>query len=179
MTRFMKSLTRRFWSDEDGATNVVEFALWSPIFIGVILSGIELAAITVRHTALERALDETVRDIRLGKENVQTSTDVKQLICDRAGILPSCVENLELEMVQLSPRDWQSPPDQAQCVDTTGEIKPAVSFSYGKDNELMFLRACYRFKPIAPTSSMGESVRKDTEGYSAIISTSAFVQEPG
>ncbi|SEF52141.1 hypothetical protein SAMN04488045_0311 [Thalassococcus halodurans] len=168
---------RRFLKSEEG-TSTVAFALWVPLFIGVIISGVELAALTARHTVLESSLDKTVREVRLGTGTIYDHNSLKTSICEKATILPECEANLQLEMVRLDLRDWTAPPAAVACVDTSDEVEPVVAFEYGRDNELMFLRACYRYKPVAPTTAMGSSLPKDSEGYTAIISTSAFVQEP-
>lgn len=65
MTRFLSSHLTRFRKEEYGNA-VVPFALWMPVFLALILSSIELGTVTIRQTALERAMDDTVRDIRLG-----------------------------------------------------------------------------------------------------------------
>ncbi|SFQ12668.1 TadE-like protein [Roseivivax halotolerans] len=184
MMRSLLNPTRGFWRDEDGSS-VVPFALWAPVFVAVILSGVELATLTARHTSLEQALDLTVRDVRLGTGTTYTRASLKEAICDRASILPDCIENLQLEMVSLDLRDWTDPPSQAACADTSGgggsnvgEATPVVKFEYGRDNEMMFLRACYMFDPIAPTSDFSQALVKDANGYSAIVSSAAFVHEP-
>lgn len=168
---------RRFVESEEG-TSTVAFVLWIPLFFGLLVSGAELAAVTVRHTVLESSLDKTVREVRLGTGTIYDQSSLKASICANATILPSCEENLQLEMVRLDLRDWQAPPTDVACVETLDDVEPVVKFEYGRDNELMFLRACYRYKPIAPTTTMGSALPKDSEGYTAIISTSAFVQEP-
>lgn len=177
MIRATLDLLRRFRASESGSA-VVPFALWTPVFVGVILSGIELSATTMRHTALERALDETVRDVRLGTGTLYNHASLKQSICDRAAVLPGCTENLQLEMVRMKIRDWTAPSETARCVDHSETVAPVVSFEYGRDNELMLLRACYKYKPISPATWMGSALRKDSAGYTAIVSKAAFVQEP-
>lgn len=181
MMRSLLNSARHFWRCEEGATQVVPFALTMPIFVGVIISGLELSALTARHTALERALDETVRDVRLGTGTLYDHTSLKTSICDRAAVLPDCMNTLQLEMVSLDMREWTDPPSDVQCVEMTDDgtaVMPVVDFEYGRDNQLMFLRACYVFEPIAPTSYFSEAMVTDANGYSAIVSTSAFVQEP-
>lgn len=42
----------------------------------------------------------------------------------------------------------------------------------------MFLRACAKFEPVFPTLGMGDNLVKDGAGMYALVSTSAFVQEP-
>ena len=178
MTRNMHINLRRFWRDEDGALMIVPFALWLPLFIGIVVSGIELGAITLRHTVLERALDQTVRDIRLGTGTNYDHASIKASICEKADILPGCEDNLRLEMVKLNIRNWHEPPAAVDCVDHSETVAPVLTFEYGRDNELMYLRACYKYRPFSPASGLGSSLRTDSEGYSALISTSAFVQEP-
>ncbi len=168
---------RRFLKSEEG-TSTVSFALWVPVFVGLVVSGLELAAVTVRHTVLESSLDKTVREVRLGTGTIYDHASLKASICANATILPDCDANLQLEMVRLDLRDWTTPTEVAACVDTSDDVQPVVAFEYGRDNELMMLRACYRYKPISPTTTMGSSLPTDSEGYTAIISTSAFVQEP-
>ena len=177
MMRNLLNSARCFWKSEEG-TSVVPFALWMPVFVAVILSGLELSALTVRHTALEKALDETVRDVRLGTGTLYDHASLKTSICERAAILPACESTLQLEMIKLDLRAWTSPPAQVQCVDTAEPVLPVTQFEYGRDNELMFLRACYKFQPFSPTTAFSESLVKDANGYSAIVSTAAFVQEP-
>ncbi len=178
MKRALLNSARHFWQNEDGATQVVPFALWMPVFVATIISGLELSALTVRHTALEQALDQTVRDVRLGTGTIYDHASLKTSICERATVLPDCMNSLRLEMVKLDMRDWVDPPADVQCVDQGSTVDPVITFEYGRDNELMFLRACYEFKPIAPTSYFSEAMVKDANGYSAIVSMSAFVQEP-
>lgn len=169
---------RQFQQDEDGNTTIA-FVLWMPLFVGLIVAGIELSAVTVRHTVLERSLDETVREVRLGTGTIYDHASLKSSLCEKAGtVLPECNANLQLEMVRMDMREWTDPPTQAACVETSEDVAPVVSFEYGRDNDLMFLRACYRYKPISPTTTMGAELPKDSEGYTAIISSSAFVQEP-
>ena len=56
---------RRFDGREDG-TATLEFAILFPAFIIILVSAVEIGFITMRHTLLDRAVDLTVRDIRLG-----------------------------------------------------------------------------------------------------------------
>ena len=177
MTSFLNKTLRRFRDSEEGSM-VVPLALWLPLFVGIIISGIELGAVTLRHTVLERALDETVRDVRLGTGTIYDHTSLKASICERAAILPACEDNLRLEMIKLNIRDWTAPPQTADCVDVSQPVAPLRTFEYGRDNELMLLRACFKFTPISPATSLGANVGTDSNGYTAIISTSAFVQEP-
>lgn len=178
MMRFEFGKFRSFLRDESGATMLVPFALWVPVFITVIIAGLEMGGLSIRHTQLERSLDTTVREVRLGTgENLDHDT-LKAMICANAPILTDCEQMLRLEMIPLSLWDWTDPPMLADCVDVSEPVRPLRQFSQGDPNELMLLRACYKFRPIIPTGALASAMSKDADGYSALVSYSAFVQEP-
>jgi hypothetical protein len=85
---------------------------------------------------------------------------------------------LRLEMIPMSMREWDEPARDADCYDSAEPVRPLRQFDPGQPNELMLLRACYKYKPITPVGSVGAAMPKDAEGYAAIVSFSAFVQEP-
>ncbi len=173
----LRAMTGRFWRSEDGVATV-EFAITFPIFMFVLASGVEMGVATLQHSMLERAVDMTVRDIRLGTGTAPQHDEIKALICDRAGFIEDCSTNLRLEMLQVDPRNWTEIPTEADCTDQSEEVVPVRSFVNGLENELMIIRACAKISPIFPTSGVGAAVVKDEAGQYALVSTSAFVQEP-
>jgi hypothetical protein len=175
MTRFFKQRLTRFATSETGSM-VVPFALWAPVFIGLILSSIELGTVTIRQTALERAMDDTVREIRLGR--LSDHAAIKQSICDGAAVLPGCEAHLHLEMLPLSMTAWNAPAQKADCVDVSENVTPNRNFRNGEANEMMLLRACYKYQPITPAGTLSSSLAKDADGYTALVVTSAYVNEP-
>lgn len=178
MMRFELKKLRSFLRDDSGSVVLLPFAIWLPLFLAVIIAGLEIGALSLRHTQLERGLDATVREVRLGTgENLDHDT-LKQMICDNTTVLASCTDMLRLEMIPLSLRDWSEPTQGADCVDTAEPVRPLRQFEAGDPNELMMLRACYKYKPIAPTGALAARMPKDAEGYAALVSFSAFVQEP-
>ena len=181
MTRFMRRPLRALFgrvsrSEEGSAT--VEFAITFPAVLLLMLAGIELGVVTLQNSMLERAVDITVRDIRLGTGTAPQHSEIKDLICDRAGFIENCGDNLRLEMIQIDPRNWVGIPADADCTDQSEEVSPVRSFVNGLDNELMILRACAKFDPVFPTTGLGKAMIKDGAGQYALVSTSAFVQEP-
>lgn len=181
---------RRFAKEEDG-NSVLPFALWAPLLMLLVASGLELGFATARFTMLEHAMDKTVRDLRLGTGTIYDRDSIKGKICDYAGVLPECESNLELEMVKLDIRDWGGVPTSIHCADMTvdqtasgsggtseDEVKPVVQFEYGRENELMLLLACYKYEPLFPTTGLGERFVKDEAGYSRMVAEAAFVHEP-
>ena len=173
---------RRLAASQDGHATI-EFVITFPALIFILLSGIELAMVSLNHSTLERAVDMTVRDIRLGTGTMPEDADVnheniKNTICDRAAFIPDCRENLRLEMVRMDPRNWTGLSNDVDCTDKSEDSLPVRNFRNGAENELMILRACVKFDPIFPTSGLGKQLAKDGAGQAALIATSAFVQEP-
>ncbi|WP_109468144.1 TadE/TadG family type IV pilus assembly protein [Albibacillus kandeliae] len=178
MTARLLRAVRRFRRSESG-TATVEFAITFPAMLVMLLSGVELGMISLQHAMLERAMDITVRDIRLGTGSAPQHDDIKDLICERAGFIRDCSDNLLLEMVQVDPRDWSGVADNATCTDRSEEVNPKTEFkSDAPENALMLLRACAKIDPIFPSTGLGANLAKDDSGQFALVAISAFVQEP-
>jgi Flp pilus assembly pilin Flp len=175
--RPLRSFLRRFIRSEKGSATV-EFAITFPAILFLMLSGIELGMVSFQHSMLERAMDMTVRDIRLGTGTAPQHDEIKGLICDRAAFITDCDTNLRLEMIQIDPRNWSQISTEADCTDKSEEVLPVRNFVNGMENELMILRACAKISPIFPTSGLGKSIAKDSAGQYALVSSTAFVQEP-
>ncbi|KAE9627910.1 pilus assembly protein [Parasedimentitalea maritima] len=176
ITRIQNSI-RNFRSREDGSSSV-EFALVIPAFIIILLSTVELGLITIRQTMLERAMDQTVRDLRLGTGTGQTHDGIRNSICERSGFIDDCGTSLRLEMVQVDPFNWGNINEVPDCIDQAEVVLPVREFTNGQSNELMFIRACMKFEPIFPFWGLGNSLHKDGEGRVSLFASSAFVQEP-
>ena len=167
-----------FFSRSEDGSGTVEFALTFPVMLLFMLSGVELGMITLQHSMLERAMDLTVRDIRLGTGGDFQHDDIKDQICELSGFIDDCGENLHLEMIQVDPRDWADIPVNPTCTDQSEEVAPVINFINGQENELMILRACAKISPVFPSTGLGKNVTKDGAGQFALVSISAFVQEP-
>ncbi len=176
MIRAVRRHLRRFRRREDGSATVEFSLLFLPMF-SFLATASEVGMIHVNYAMLERAVDLTVRDIRLGTGAAPQHNQIRQDICDRAGFIREC-SDLKLEMVRLDPYSFQTPPTDVDCADRSEDVTPVRSFVNGASNELMFLRACAKFEPVFPTLGMGDNIVKDGAGMYALVSTSAFVQEP-
>ena len=165
MKAMIKTRLTRWLRDEEGAM-IADFAVMFPVFLMFMLSSVEMGMMTFRQTMLERGLDMTVRDLRLGFIEDPTHLKVKNQICTYAGFLPNCAESLRLEMQPVDPRDYTELPQSADC------------FVNGGGNELMVMRACIKIAPVFPTVGLGNQVAKDGNGDVALFSTTAFVNEP-
>lgn len=168
-----------FLRDEYGGPMTVGSIILFPVFFFLMLAGIELAFVNLHHAMLERAVDITVRDIRLGTGTAPQHDDIKDLICARAGFIEDCSNSLRLEMIQVDPRNWSTLPQGADCIDRSQPVEPVRAFVNGLDNELMLMRACAMIDPVFPTSGLGKALAEGgLDGRYGLIAVSAFVQEP-
>ena len=127
---------------------------------------------------LEHAMDEVVRDIRLGTGTAPQHDEIKSRICAAAGFIDDCSDSLRLEMIQVDPGNWNAPNAAADCTDKSEEVQPVRNFVNGLDNQLMILRACAKVDPVFANWGMGANMVKDGAGQYSLISSTAFVQEP-
>lgn len=167
---------RRFRFKEDGNA-AVEFVITAPLVLVLMLAGVEMGIMTIRHAILERAMDDTVRWVRLNTGAAPTHGELKAMICS-ANVVPDCQENLHLEMLVRDLRNWQPLPEQYTCTDQSLTIQPMSEFSLGMDNELVVLRACAKFTPLFPNAMFGSILTTDAAGDAMLTNTTAFVQEP-
>ncbi|MGH1458575.1 MAG: TadE/TadG family type IV pilus assembly protein [Paracoccaceae bacterium] len=177
MIRIVKKSLRRLRRQEDG-TATLEFAIMFPMFVFMLLSGVEIGMINFRHSLLERGLDMAVRDLRIGPTFAPSHGDLKQSVCTYAGFIPDCMSNLKLEMVPVDMRNYSAMPGDSDCTDKAEEVSPVRNFRAGGANTTMVLRACVKFDPVFPLSGLGKDLATQDGGQAAMIATTAYVQEP-
>jgi hypothetical protein len=176
--------TRRAARSDSGNVSV-EFVFLFPLFVTLLISAIESGLMTMRYVWLDRALDITVRDLRLGILPVDDPSPevnheaVKNAICERGELLlPDCEATMRLELIQVDTTTWDVPDPNADCVDRAGVVNPPLSFEGREQNEMMIIRACYIVDPLVPDVGLGARFQKDATGGVALIVSSAFVNEP-
>tara|TARA_R110002049_G_scaffold140930_7_gene302375 strand:- start:26302 stop:26841 length:540 start_codon:yes stop_codon:yes gene_type:complete len=169
---------RRFRRNDDGSAMLVEFAVMMPLLFGCFMMAVEMGIYSIRHMFLDRGLDTTVRFIRLNTNTPMTHAQIKDMVCSNAGFLKECDEALRLEMIRVDPRNFASFDQPVDCVDQSQPATAERGLILGKEHELMLLRACFRFKPIFPTTGLGYALEKDGSGKARMVSMAAFVQEP-
>lgn len=188
--RFYSNLKRRltrFFRREDGTASV-EFVLVFPIFMLFFGMTYENGMISIRHVMLERGVDMTVRDVRLGivrePDSEKLRTEMKRRICVYAAIIPDCENQLQLEMIKRDLRNWSDIDMTVRCIDRGAVSQPKVNFTNVLNNELIFLRACALFDTVMPTSGIGYAISGKERGSDdtglpyGLVATSAFVVEP-
>ncbi|MEY1554816.1 TadE/TadG family type IV pilus assembly protein [Yoonia sp. R2331] len=176
MTKLAAKL-RAFRAEEDGA-GTLEFILILPFYLILFTSAYEGGVLSTRHVMLERGLDVTVREVRIGRLPDPTNDNLSARICEVASIIPNCLTNIRLEMLVREPRNFANVGD-IDCVDRTVNNQPAVVFNNtGDNNDLMILRACVLFDPMLPTSGLGKAIPKKSGSAYALVATSSYVMEP-
>lgn len=154
-----------------------------PLIIAVFMMGFESGYYMVRNVMLERAVDIAIRDVRLGNGKVPNFADLKVNICNNAGLLPDCVNSIQIEMQEIAIAPGGTAPMQsdAKCVDrqSTEDSLTGTTYDVGQINSMMIVRVCTLQQPLFPTTSIGAGLGVDSEGNYAMVATTAFVTEPG
>ena len=168
---------------EDGNATI-EFVFLFPAFIFLFLTGFEAGYYMVRNVMLEQATDIAVRDVRLGNGKVPSFVALKRDICANAAIIPDCLDSVQVEMqpVAIAPGAVATTlQTAAKCVDRLSTDDPLTGTTYdvGSENQMMVVRVCALSKPLFPTTGIGVGMQVDGDGNYAIVSTTAFVNEPG
>src|SRR5690606_34376626 len=121
MSRGLNQLLR-LWAHRTGAA-AIEFALIVPVLVVICLSTLEVGWYMVQTIMLDRAVDRTVRELRVGSFANPSQTSMRQRICQEAMVLIDCTENLTVELVPVTtPASY--PQDRARCIHRDSPIKP-------------------------------------------------------
>lgn len=179
MRKRLSRVLRRFRKEEKGAAILIEFCVFVPLLFGAFLMAAEMGIYSMRQMFLDRGLDLSVRYVRLNTNVPLTHRQLKDMVCDYAGFIEDCDTTLRLEMTPVNPRQFAAFNQQADCIDLSDDVQPVRGFTLGQQQELMMLRACVKFRPLFPSSGLGYAMEKDGSGRAKMISSAAFVQEPG
>lgn len=175
---FPKRLLRRFARSEAG-TATIEFVILFPFIVSFMLGSVEIGVLKVRHVMLERAVDLSVRDLRLGTWNPPTHLELKEKICNLATVIPDCMNVILIELRPVSTETWAPLGEATKCLDREEEVSPYTEFDGGQQNEMMLVRVCIIVDPFFASSELALDLPKhDAGGGYALVSTSAFVNEP-
>ena len=178
MRGWLKRQLTRFGMSEDGAATV-EFVIVFPVFMVIFVSVFEAGLLMTKMVMLDRALDLTVRQIRLATGSGTITHDaVKAMICANTVIIDDCEASLQLEMDVIPADTWTMPDTTADCVDREAEIEPVVNFTNGGENDIIFVRACLVVDPMFPNYALGLLLTKDASGGVRLLANSAFANEP-
>ena len=167
---------RRFLRDRGGAA-AIEFALVAPMLLALVFSTLEAGWTMVQTIMLDRALDMTVRELRIGKIANPTQASVRAHVCSGAMVLLDCEKNLALEFIPIT-SEASYPTDADRCINRAATIAPVLRFDAGGRSQTVFVRACFVVDPLTPGLGIGFALPKDNTGAFRIIAKSAFANEP-
>ncbi len=167
----------RFWRDESGVATI-EFVIVVPVMFTFLFMGVELGLTMTRQVMLDRAVDISIRDLRLGKIQNPDINTLRKNICDHTVILRDCETSLLLELRRVSTTTWNYPQTPVACIDRAEEIAPQTDIVAGGSNDLMIMRACVVTDPLFPTSRWGLRLPLDASGGYQLFTVSSFVNEP-
>lgn len=165
---------------EDGSSTA-QFAVMLPAVLFVFFAVFEGGMFMVRYVMLDRALDMTVRELRLGIFVNPSFAKLKQEICRKTVIFPDCMTDMKLELTRIDPVAWNFPTLPLKCVDRSEPIDPSVippDPNLGVENDIMLIRACITMPAMFPTTGIGLGLPKDSGGRYAVSSLSAYSNEP-
>ena len=168
---------RRFGKSEEGSSSV-EFVILFPLVFGLFLMSAEIAIMMARSLMLDRAVDVSVRSLRLGSLTPMTHDGLKEDICNNSLIIPDCVNSLSVELIPIDVSTTDARQKQVQCADKSEDVKPVLEFQAGSANEMMLVATCATFTPYFPTTGLAAQIKLDGAGEYALVATSAFVNEP-
>ncbi|WP_281274733.1 TadE/TadG family type IV pilus assembly protein [Histidinibacterium lentulum] len=169
------ALRRRIVSEDGNST--IEFVLLFPLLFTLFLMSVEVGVLTTREAMLARGTDLTVRDLRLTTGETPDAEELRRRICERAAIIPNCMDRLMLELEARPLADWSGPRPSVRCVDRTHDPDPVTTFRPGLQNQLMVVRVCALFEPLFPAASLGFSIAGE-RGLYGITTVAGFVHEP-
>jgi hypothetical protein len=176
---------RSFLRDESG-TATIEFLFVFPILFTVFTASFESSMYMARYVMFERAVDLTVRQLRLRTMVNPTHQALKQTICRNGMLIESvtdCVDSMKIWMQPIDTGTFAMPAPPRSCVDKSQPINtdepPATEYALGVENEIMLLRICMKANPMFPTTGVSVKMPVDADGSYVMLVTSTFVNEPG
>jgi hypothetical protein len=176
MMGFMRRLAKAF-AKEDGTASI-EFVLAIPVLMTIFMASFESGMFMARHVMLERAVDMTMRDLRLGILGNISHNDLRTKICSRAVMLHDCNATLMIELQPVNTTSWVMPTTPTTCVDRAQAIQPVTTYIPGGGSEPVLVRVCTRQNAMFPSTGIGLALQKDAMGGYALASRSVFVNEP-
>lgn len=176
MIRMLRRLRRDF-RKEDGTASI-EFLFAIPVMMTIFMASFESGYFMIRHVMLERSVDVTMRELRLGLLGNISHNGLRTLLCNRAVVLGDCNTNLKIEMQPVSTSAWTMPGTPTTCVDRAVPIDPVTTFVRGGGSEPVLVRVCVRQDTMFPSTGIGLGLQKDGLGGYALLARSVFVNEP-
>lgn len=168
---------RRLRAEDGNAT--IEFVVLFPLIFSIFVSSVDFSIQMLRQIFLDRAVDMTIRDVRLGRFDTNGLDQMKESICANAALTPNCMATVTVELRPVTAQELATLDPRAQCVNRAANVTPVLSFTPGAGNqELMMLRACTVSNPfIVANGFILGNPRGPNDDFMA-ASIGIFVNEP-
>ena len=173
----LRNQIRRIAKSEMGTASM-EFVIVVPVVMAIFMASIESGLFMTRFILMEQSVDKVMRKLRLGEYPTPTAASLKTEICSRSVILNDCAANITIELRPVSTTTWDFPTSSTACVDRDNEITPATTFRPGAAHEIMMVRVCVIQNAMFPLTGIGLKMAQDSQGGYALVTASAFVNEP-
>lgn len=172
-------LLRRFKRREDGASTIAA-VLFLPFFIMIMAASVEICVLIFKQTMLDRGVEMTTRVMRLGLDAMPDHEELKRSICNNVAIVSNCMDDLAVEVYSVNRNTWTSTKagTRALCADGIEEGVNDPTIESGNSDQLMLMRACLKVEPMMSLNPLALALAKDASGKTALITTTAFVNEP-
>ncbi|NND17888.1 MAG: pilus assembly protein, partial [Silicimonas sp.] len=187
MKRVIDKFARFARKQEGNAT--IEFVILFPGLMTLFLMGFEAGYYMVRNVSLERAVDITVRDLRLSNGALPDLNEFKQRLCTQASVFDDCANLVTVDVEPIARGSGGIAAianGPVRCIDRNGTPQnngngnsPTETYNMGAMNEMMVMRVCLMTDPLFPTSGLAVGMKMETNKKYAIVATTAFVTEPG
>lgn len=174
--KIMRAAFGRLRREEGNAT--IEFAILFPALMTLFLMVVETGVLMIRGVMLDRAVDISMRELRLGTLTPMTHDGLKDSICGNSVIIQNCDEVVLIELRPISTDTWTPLEGATTCVDRSEEVQPILDFVPGVQNEMMLVRVCAVFDPFFPSGQLAAQIKMDDQGGYALVAMSAYVNEP-
>jgi hypothetical protein len=176
MTGLFKRMKRAF-TREDG-TATIEFVISFPVLFFIFLLAFEAGMLMIRNIMLERAVDMTMRDLRLNNLTLPSAELLKDEICAKTLVIADCRNVIRINLQPVDTVAWNMPADAIPCIDRSETINPLDSVDPGVMDNLMLVRVCVATDALFPTTGLGLRLPKDGLGGYWLTAVSAFANEP-
>jgi len=174
-----RAIRRRAGREDGNAT--IEFVILFPMLMMLFFVVFETGLLMTRGVMLDRAVDISMRDLRLGTLTPMTHAGLKDRICENTVIIADCDNVVLIELRRVSTETWTPLGDgPTVCVDRSEPVDPLllVNFESGVQNEMMVVRVCAVMDPFFPGVGLAARMQLDSTGAYALVTMSAYVNEP-
>jgi len=180
LTRVVRRCTvkaRANWRRENGNATI-EFVFLFPMLIMLFLVVFETGLLMTRGVMLDRAVDISMRQLRLGTLSPMSADGLKNSICANTVIIPDCGNVVLIELRPISKTTWTPLSGATTCVNRSEDVQPVLQFQNGLQNEMMLVRVCAVLNPFFPGTGLAAQMQLDSNGDYALVAMSAYVNEP-